>query len=190
MAGVSGGRTETAALKQNLEDQLDRLMTQLQELEECRDEMGAEEWEGIRQETLEELKHFSASLEKMAAGDMTLVDQLSSLRLATQAAISEAFRTPEVIRMFAKKQPGQLRQRLSDLDRDLKFQKVTPQQHRQQKTEVLVALQRLKEKLSPSEEAFLSQNMADALGGLEAVPSAPEISGAEVLKVASKQVKK
>jgi len=34
---------------------------------------------------------------------------------AIQAAISDAFRTPEVIRMFAKKQPGQLRERLAEV---------------------------------------------------------------------------
>ena len=34
---------------------------------------------------------------------------------AIQAAISEAFRTPEVIRLFAKKQPGQLRERLAQV---------------------------------------------------------------------------
>lgn len=34
---------------------------------------------------------------------------------AIQAAISDAFKTPEVIRLFAKKQPGQLRQRLTDV---------------------------------------------------------------------------
>ena len=34
---------------------------------------------------------------------------------AIQAAISDAFKTPEVIRMFAKKQPGQLRQKLSEV---------------------------------------------------------------------------
>ena len=34
---------------------------------------------------------------------------------AIRAAISEAFKTPEVIRMFAKKQPGQLRQRLAEV---------------------------------------------------------------------------
>lgn len=34
---------------------------------------------------------------------------------AIQAAISDAFKTPEVIRLFAKKQPGQLRQRLIDV---------------------------------------------------------------------------
>ena len=40
---------------------------------------------------------------------------MQQLFQATQAAISEAFKTPEVIRMFAKKQPGQLRQRLNDV---------------------------------------------------------------------------
>ena len=34
---------------------------------------------------------------------------------AIQAAISDAFKTPEVIRLFAKKQPGQLRQRLAEV---------------------------------------------------------------------------
>ena len=32
-----------------------------------------------------------------------------------RAAISDAFKTPEVIQMFAKKQPGQLRQRLAEV---------------------------------------------------------------------------
>jgi len=34
---------------------------------------------------------------------------------AIQAAISQAFKTPEVIRMFAKKQPRQLRTRLAEV---------------------------------------------------------------------------
>ena len=38
---------------------------------------------------------------------------------AIQAAISDAFKTPEVIRMFAKKQPGQLRQRLSEVFKEI-----------------------------------------------------------------------
>jgi hypothetical protein len=35
---------------------------------------------------------------------------------AIQAAVSNAFQTPEVIRLFAKREPGQLRTRLSDLE--------------------------------------------------------------------------
>ena len=34
---------------------------------------------------------------------------------ALKAAISNAYKTPEVIRMFPKKQPGQLRNRLAEV---------------------------------------------------------------------------
>lgn len=40
---------------------------------------------------------------------------LSCASQAIQAAISQAFKTPEVIRLFAKKQPGQLRTRLGEV---------------------------------------------------------------------------
>ena len=42
---------------------------------------------------------------------------------AIQAAISEAFKTPEVIKMFAKKQPGQLRQRLAEVSENSHLRK-------------------------------------------------------------------
>ncbi|KAK3743419.1 hypothetical protein QZH41_011535 [Actinostola sp. cb2023] len=112
---TSRGRTETHKLKQNLEEQLDRLVAQLSDLEECREDLDDDEYEETKKETLEQLKEFKVSLDKMLAGDMTLVDDLSSMQLAIQAAISQAFKTPEVIRMFAKKQPGQLRQRLAEV---------------------------------------------------------------------------
>ena len=77
--------------------------------------MDAEEYEETKRETLEQLKEFNESLAKMKGGNMTLVNELNRMQLAIQAAISEAFKTPEVIRLFAKKQPGQLRQRLAEV---------------------------------------------------------------------------
>eukprot|EP00058_Branchiostoma_floridae_P005053 XP_002590541.1 hypothetical protein BRAFLDRAFT_86219 [Branchiostoma floridae] len=120
---ASRGKSETEKLKQNLEEQLDRLVQQLQDLEECREDLDEDEYEETKNETLEQLKEFSKTLEHMAQGDMTLVDELNSMQLAIRAAISEAFKTPEVIRMFAKKQPGQLRQRLAEMERDAKAAK-------------------------------------------------------------------
>ena len=43
------------------------------------------------------------------------MDELSSMKLAVRAAISEAFKTPEVIRMFASRRPGDLRQKLVEV---------------------------------------------------------------------------
>ena len=80
----------------------------------CRADLDEDEYEETKSETLEQLKEFNESLMKMRGGNMTLVNELNRMQLAIQAAISEAFKTPEVIRMFAKKQPGQLRQRLAE----------------------------------------------------------------------------
>ncbi|PKU31770.1 protein lzic [Limosa lapponica baueri] len=62
---------------------------------------------------------------------------------AIQAAISQAFKTPEVIRMFAKKQPRQLRTRLAEMDRDLIVGKLGRDLYTQQKVEILTALRKL-----------------------------------------------
>jgi hypothetical protein len=64
---------------------------------------------------------------------------------AIQAAVSKAFKTPEVIKLFAKKQPGQLRQRLIALQRDVKLGKVSQETYTQQAVEILAALRKLGE---------------------------------------------
>uniref|UniRef100_A0ABI8A661 Beta-catenin-interacting ICAT domain-containing protein n=1 Tax=Felis catus TaxID=9685 RepID=A0ABI8A661_FELCA len=143
---ASRGKTETSKLKQNLEEQLDRLMQQLQDLEECREELDTDEYEETKKETLEQLSEFNDSLKKIMSGNMTLVDELSGMQLAIQAAISQAFKTPEVIRLFAKKQPGQLRTRLAEMDRDLMVGKLERGLYTQQKVEILTALRKLGEK--------------------------------------------
>ena len=49
-------------------------------------------------------RDFEISLAKMESGDLSVMDSLSSVRNAIRAAISEAFKTPDVIRLFAEKQ--------------------------------------------------------------------------------------
>ncbi|XP_056651787.1 protein LZIC isoform X2 [Monodelphis domestica] len=166
---ASRGKTETSKLKQNLEEQLDRLMQQLQDLEECREELETDEYEETKKETLEQLSEFNDSLKKIMSGNMTLVDELSGMQLAIQAAISQAFKTPEVIRLFAKKQPGQLRTRLAEMDRDLMVGKLERDIYTQQKLEILTALRKLGEKLTSDDEAFLSTNAGAALSQFEKV---------------------
>lgn len=107
---ASRGKSETGKLKQNMEEQLDRLMQQLQDLEECRctvenfifiewihfpapllvyftffvysrEELDEEEYEETKKETLEQLSEFNDSLKKIMTGDMTLVDELSGMQL-------------------------------------------------------------------------------------------------------------
>ena len=72
----------------------------------------------------QQLEEFEQSLEKMKEGNMTLVSELNSVQLAIQTTIRNAFKTPEVIRLFAKKEPAELRKRLANIDRDVKLGKI------------------------------------------------------------------
>jgi hypothetical protein len=161
------GKTETNRLKQNVEDQLNRLLQQLEDLKSEKDNMDESEYNEMWNDTMQQLKEFQASLKKMMAGDMTLVDSLSNVQLAIQAAVSRAFQTPEVIRLFAKKEPGQLRQRLAALQRDVKLGKVPQDAYTQQAVEILSALKKLGETLSGEEQGFLSKNMTEDLKDFE-----------------------
>ncbi|TNN87670.1 Protein LZIC [Liparis tanakae] len=84
---ASRGKSETGKLRQNMEGQLDRLMQQLQDLEECREELDEEEYEETKKETLEQLSEFNDSLKKIMTGDMTLVDELSGMQLMDRDVI-------------------------------------------------------------------------------------------------------
>eukprot|EP00794_Sanderia_malayensis_P015294 gene15294-16871_t len=186
---ASRGKSETNKLKSNLEEQLDRLVAQLADLEECREDLDDEEYEETKTETLEQLKEFQQTLKKMMAGDMTLVDELSGMQLAIQAAISEAFKTPEVIKLFAKKQPGQLRQRFLELQRDQSLGKISQSSYNQQAVEILTALKKLGENLTPTEIDFLQRNTSKAMQSFEKV-SDQSGSGEKLLAVAGSQVAK
>jgi hypothetical protein len=83
----------------------------------------------------------------MLDGDMTLVSELGQFKLALQAAIKDAFKTPEVIAMFAKREPAALRIRLAKLQEEAKLGRLAPALFKSQAVEVIVALKRLGEKV-------------------------------------------
>ncbi|XP_046424120.1 protein LZIC-like [Neodiprion fabricii] len=148
---TSHGKAETERLRKNLEEQLDRLVQQLEDLEECRSELDEADYNETKAETMDQLKDFNESLQRMISGDMTLVNDLGAMQLATQAAISAAFQTPAVIRMFGKREPAQLRERLYQVERDAKLGKLSKEASDRQRGEILSALRQLGEKLNQSE---------------------------------------
>lgn len=186
----SHGKVETERLKKNLEEQLDRLVQQLEDLEGCRDEMTNEEYEETKEETMEQLRELNESLQRMISGDMTLVNQLGAMQLATQAAISAAFRTPAVIRMFGKREPDQLRERLSQIDRDIKLGKLNKDTGDRLRAEVLSALRHLGEKLDPTDLQLiekLSLNIIDETNYVQVTESTEK--GQMALAVVGEEVR-
>lgn len=71
--------------------------------------------------------------------------------------------------MFARRQPQQLRQRLAQVERDEKIKLLSPESCRQQKVEILTALKRLKDPLTPQEREFLERHSSQSLRDLEQV---------------------
>ena len=111
-------------LIRNARDQLDRLIRELKDIEDCKNDLDHYDYRDALEEVLEQLREFKESLDKMTSGNIQLTDDTTAMRLAIRAAVSEAFKTPEVIRMFASGRPDDLRQKLSKVELDLKVLKV------------------------------------------------------------------
>mmetsp|Transcript_5464 Transcript_5464/g.5949 ORF Transcript_5464/g.5949 Transcript_5464/m.5949 type:complete len:189 (-) Transcript_5464:32-598(-) len=182
--------TGTAKLKQNLLDQLERLLQQKADLDESKDELDDDEYEEMLSDTMEQLKDFSEQLEKMISGDMTLVSELGAMRMALQATVSDAFKTTAVIKLFAKREPGQLRNRLAALQRDQKLGKLSGDAYQQQAVEILAALKKLGEKLTTQEQAYLSSHMTASLQQFEHDGSIASTSKQGVSNIAAAHIKK
>ena len=58
----SRGENETSSLRKNIEDQLNRLLTQLADLEEMKGELDVDEYNSVRSETIEQMKEFGVYL--------------------------------------------------------------------------------------------------------------------------------
>merc|ERR1711991_379662 len=162
MKKASAG-TSDERFKQQIEAQMHRLLQQLADLEEFKEDLDEDEYAETMEETKLQLRDFEEALTKITEGDVTLLDTVARMRLAVQAAIAEAFRTPEVAALFVKKQPGQLRTRLQNLDQSLKLRKITQSTYNDQRIEILLALQRLGEAISPEEEQALAAHTSKAM---------------------------
>lgn len=154
----SHGEGATARMRENIENQLKRILNELQDLEEMREELDDDEYEESKAESMQELKEFEASLKEMTEGNMDLVSDLSRIQLAIRATVKSAFKTPEVIRLFAQKHPEKLRGRLNTLKRDLKLKKISQDVFNEKASEILVALRKLGEKLDDEESDLIDRN--------------------------------
>jgi hypothetical protein len=137
------GNIETVLLREQVNNQLGRLFDQLEDLEELRDELSDAEYTEEKEGTLDQLKEFQLFLQKATSGDMTLVDEFAATQLAIQAAVSDAFSTPDVIRMFATGESDQLRKKLASWKREFDLNHISKQMYNNYACEILVALKKV-----------------------------------------------
>ena len=135
-------------------------------------------------------QEFDGQLKRLMDGDMTLVSALGQLKLALRAAISNAFSTPEVIKSFAAREPAALRARLTQLGQDFKLGRLSDAAYRAKALEVVFALKKLGEELSPEERAHVDSASAEARRAFEAASGDGAVGEAAVKALAGKGQKK
>lgn len=91
------------------------------------------------------------------------------MKLAIQAAISEAFKAPEVMKLFALNQPKQLRELMDQIKRDKVLGKHSLEKSDGEILECIMALKKLGEELTPEEAKFLQDNQTRAMSLFEEV---------------------
>ncbi|CAJ0585675.1 unnamed protein product, partial [Mesorhabditis spiculigera] len=141
-----------AALIKNLQTQLGRLLEQLKDLEEERDSLSDDEYQDMKKDAREQLQELGNALDKLEGGNMAVVDEVTAAKMAIRAAIQEAFRTPEIMALFAQRDKAQLRKKLNELEVGKKHEVDALES---QKGEILFALRGLNEKLSDREAEFM-----------------------------------
>ena len=77
--------------------------------------------------------------------------------------MSQAFKTPEILRLFALAQPQHIRDKLAIIDMDFIVGKLDKDLFVQQKLEILQALVKLGEALTEEEQAYLDQNSSKSM---------------------------
>lgn len=185
---ASRGKSENDTLKQNLTDQVDRLVRELADLEESKDEFSAEEYEELINDTVEQLKEIRQSLDNLTKGDISLVNELNSLRNSLEDVISKAFKTSEVKSTFANKAPEQLKVQLNQIERNYKLGKIIESSYNQEKYETLVKLQKLGENLTPEQILFLSEHNKTSVSQYQEIKG--DSNSDNVLQSASTEINK
>ena len=151
------------------------------------------------------MKEFEVYLNKLLSGNITLIGQFGSVQLAIQTAIRNAFKSPEVVRMFAKKENGALRSKLASCDQDLKLGKITLQvyndmtgkyltsfihelilTHYLNLGEIVLALEKLGEELTPKEKEILEKRTKN----MDGFTAASESIGSNIMRTATEDTKK
>ena len=138
-----------ASLQTKAEQQFHRLLEELSDLETMKNDLDSNEYEEMKNEILEQLEEFKKIKENPLLKETNKID-LGGLK------------TPEILQIFTNKSTDGLRQKLTELERDIKVGKITKDEYNMTKTEILKALLKLNQ-ITESEKKFLIQLNPDLL---------------------------
>lgn len=158
---------EVEMLRVNIKDQLNRLFDQLEDLDELREELTEQEYDEEKAETIESLQEMQNLLETSFSSNMSLATEFTPAQEAIKRALAEMNNTNSnkdnkkggstaKFRLLTETSAS-LRQKLVELDRNLKLRLITQESFNRQAGDIVLTLQSLGEKLNSEEENILAQ---------------------------------
>jgi hypothetical protein len=122
----------------------------LKDLETFKSDFSSEEYEELKKESVEKLLQNKQLLEKMQAGDLTTTTALdsakqviSSLSKKIYEILSQNYNVKDLLNSYLATESNCLREKLSQLKRDLTLYKLSSQEYESSVSQILEALSKI-----------------------------------------------
>ncbi|GMR36995.1 hypothetical protein PMAYCL1PPCAC_07190, partial [Pristionchus mayeri] len=145
----------------NLHNQVNRLVKQLEELEQEKDALTEDEYNEMKNETVEELNEISQTLLKMSDGALSTIDNNAKEKQAIRDAIATAFQSIHGHQSPNKIRIAVLRQKIAQIGNDYHMKKIDEETVKIRKATVLSRLNELGDRLSSEESFLLLESLAE-----------------------------
>lgn len=119
-----------------------------------RDAITSDEYHQMKEETVDQIKEFTATLDRMNKGDVTLTSQFSQMRQSVRTAIASAFNASETMKMFGNQSVAELESQMVALNQALQLRRIDEAQHERERLALLAQLQQLGQCLSEADRRF------------------------------------
>ncbi|CAD8136652.1 unnamed protein product [Paramecium pentaurelia] len=169
---------------ENIEQQLKRLLEQLKDLEEYKNELDPEEYKQMKNDTLQELEIFQTKLQEIEQGDLTLKNAIQQQQEQLRAAIKNSFNAEEIKHLMSSSQGTQIREKIKKLDQDHTLQRINQAQYVKETLNCLNQLQDIGIPFTQQEINFINSNT----GKDNFVIKQDNVQGKTLLKSAEQQL--
>lgn len=127
-------------LIQNVIDEINRLNSQLADLEQFKDELPHEEITSIKNETLEQLINNTKLLEKMKSGTLTTKTSLDEAQARINAILCENYNVKELLNSYLVTEQKFLREKLHSIERSFALNKISQEEYQWSVSQIIEAI--------------------------------------------------
>lgn len=143
-------------LLKNIIDEINRLNSQLEDLETYKDDFTPEEIEEQKKETLKQLIETNKILEKMKSGNSTTVTAEEEARMKVQEILRENYNVKELVNFYLVNEVGFYREKLKSLTRQLTLKKISIEEYNSSVIQILEIINK-NFKLNEEEEKIYNE---------------------------------